>query len=113
MTALSVAVPAPDFAVRLKALVRDSVHNRESKRAYARAVDDFLQWFAATRPASGFSKATVQAYRAQLVESGLASSTVNLRRIMNTTAALHITLYELRSCSRTAPATFRGEQNLD
>ena len=29
--------------------------------------------------ARGFSKATVQAYRAKLVESGLAASTVNLR----------------------------------
>ncbi|HYI94657.1 MAG TPA: site-specific integrase [Bryobacteraceae bacterium] len=79
MTALSVAVPAPDFAVRLKALVRDSVHSCESKRAYGRAVDDFLQWFAATRPPGGFSKASVQAYRAKLVESGLAASTINLR----------------------------------
>lgn len=67
-----VTPPETDFADRLKSLVIDAVHSRESKRAYGRGIDDFLSWVAATRPASGFSKATVQAYRAQLVEAGLA-----------------------------------------
>ena len=79
MASLPALASAPDFAQRLKSLVVDSVHSRESKRAYSRAVDEFLKWFAANQPAAGFSKATVQAYRAQLVESGLAPSTVNLR----------------------------------
>ena len=39
----------------------------------------FSQWFAATQPASGFTKPRCRAYRAQLVESGLAPSTINLR----------------------------------
>jgi integrase/recombinase XerD len=78
-TALTVPAPAPDFAERLKALVLDSVNSPESKRAYSRSIDDFLKWFTATKPAAGFTKATVQAYRAELVNSGLAPSTVNLR----------------------------------
>jgi len=76
---LPVLASAPNPTGRLKALVLDSVHSPESKRAYSRGVDEFLKWFAATQPATGFSKATVQAYRAQLVASGLAASTVNLR----------------------------------
>jgi integrase len=81
MASLPVRAPASaaDFTARLKALVIDSVTSRESKRAYARGVDEFLKWFAAAKPAAGFSKATVQAYRAHLLEPGLAPSTVNLR----------------------------------
>ncbi len=75
----AVVASAPNRTDRLKTLVLDSVHSPESKRAYSRGVDEFLKWFAATQPATGFSKATVQAYRAQLVASGLAASTVNLR----------------------------------
>jgi site-specific recombinase XerD len=71
--------PAWDAIERLKHLVLDSVNAPESKRAYARAIEDFLTWYQTNRPATGFTKATVQAYRAVLVESGLSSSTVNLR----------------------------------
>ena len=35
-------------------------------------------WYQSERPATGFTKATVQRYRTHLVESGLSSSTVNL-----------------------------------
>jgi site-specific recombinase XerD len=70
---------APDFAERLKILVCDSVNSPESKRAYGRGVVEFLEWVRATNPAGGFSKATVQAYRAYLIETGLAASSVNLR----------------------------------
>src|ERR1035441_2243277 len=70
--------PAPEAIERLKGLVLDSVHSPESKRAYGRGVERFLDWFQSERPTSGFTKATVQRYRAHLVESGLSSSTVNL-----------------------------------
>jgi site-specific recombinase XerD len=75
-----IAAPAPDPLARLKALVVDAVTSRESKRAYARGVDEFFKWFLVENtPDTRVNKATVQAYRAHLVDSGLAPSTVNLR----------------------------------
>jgi site-specific recombinase XerD len=71
--------PAPDAIERLKALVLDSVNSPESKRAYDRAITDFLSWYSTAGPGTGFTKATVQAYRARLVEQDLAPSTVNVR----------------------------------
>jgi hypothetical protein len=65
-----VTPPAPTLAALLKALVADSVNSRESKRAYSRALDHFFEWLEAK--GARFTKATVQAYRAELVESGLA-----------------------------------------
>ena len=52
-----------------------SVH---SKRAYGQALEHFEGWCAATG-ARGFSKATVQAYRAALEAAGLAASSINVR----------------------------------
>lgn len=72
------AAPA-DLLHRLKALVLDSVQSAESKRAYARGLDRFLNWVQAERPETGFSKATVQRYRAHLLESGLSPSAINLQ----------------------------------
>ena len=63
--------PPPDLAAILKALVVNSVNSRESKRAYLRGVDEFLKLCDTHKP-TGFTKATVQAYRSHLVESGLA-----------------------------------------
>jgi len=60
-------------------MVTDSVTSPQSKRAYQKALTDFMQWFSDTRPEEGFCKATVQAYRAILVDAGLSASTVNLR----------------------------------
>jgi site-specific recombinase XerD len=70
--------PNPEARERLKQLVIDSVPAAESKRAYARAIDNFFDWFQAKRPSTGFSKATVQSYRSVLIESGLSSSTISL-----------------------------------
>src|ERR1017187_156056 len=74
----AVPSPAPEAVERLKGLVLDSVHSLESKRAYGRGLDRFLDWFQSERPNNRFTKATVQRYRAHLVESGLSFSTVNL-----------------------------------
>jgi integrase len=63
---------------RLQRLVLDSVSSAHSKRAYAQALDAFAQWCRATA-APGFSKATVQAYRAALEAAGLAASSINVR----------------------------------
>ena len=68
----------PETIERLKALVLDSVHSPESKRAYGRGLERFLNWYQTERPTTGFTKATVQRFKAHLVESGLSSSTVNL-----------------------------------
>jgi len=78
-------LPAPifhpflDTIERLKALVLDSVNSPESKRAYGKGITDFLIWYASAVPGTGFTKATVHAYRARLVEQGLAASTINVR----------------------------------
>src|ERR1700688_3100144 len=71
--------PAPDPFERLISLVLDSVSSPESKRAYGKGLSDFFNWHSATVPGSGFTKATVQAYRAHLVSLGLAASTINVR----------------------------------
>ena len=63
---------------RLTQLVADSVPALESKRSYARAVGNFLDWFQKERPTTGFSRATVQRYRTVLIDSRLSSSTVTL-----------------------------------
>ena len=75
----SLPAAAPEFSERLKSLVLDTVTSPESKRAYSRAVDGFLGWFKSEKPSSGFSKATVQAYRASLIESGLSPASINIR----------------------------------
>src|ERR1039458_5226356 len=74
----AITAAVPETIERLKSLVLDSVHSPESKRAYGRGLDRFLDWFQSERPTTGFTKATVQRYRAHLLESGLSSSTVNL-----------------------------------
>ena len=63
---------------RLKSLVLDSVTSPHSKRAYEQALDAFTRW-CATTGAAGFTKATVQAYRAALEATGLAASSINVR----------------------------------
>lgn len=59
-------------------LVLDGLTSEHSRRAYERALLDFMAWHAEQgRPA--LSKALVQAYKAKLQADGLAPSTVNLR----------------------------------
>src|ERR1051326_3156439 len=74
------AVPflVSDIIERLKKLVLDSVDSTESKRAYGRGLNCFLNWSQSECPAAGFTKATVHAFRTHLTESGLSPSTVNL-----------------------------------
>ncbi len=69
---------APEIIERLKSLVLDSVNSPASKRAYNHGLDHFLSWYQSERPAAGFTKATVQQYRARLLQSGLSASTINL-----------------------------------
>jgi site-specific recombinase XerD len=76
---LTVSVISQELAARVTALVVDSVTSPRSTRSYAEGIAQFLDWFRATQPATGFTRATVQAWRAALVAAGLAPATVNLR----------------------------------
>jgi site-specific recombinase XerD len=64
--------------LRLKSLALDGVTSPHSRRAYSTSLDHFQTWYT-TNEATGFSKATVQRYRAALEEGGLAPSTINVR----------------------------------
>jgi len=58
---------------RLKTLVLDSVSSPITRRLYSLALDDFMVWFQQeARP--GFTKATVNAWRASLEARGLGST---------------------------------------
>ncbi len=59
-------------------LVLDSVDSPHTRRAYQRALDDFLAWHA-HQGNPPLSKATVQRYRAELIEAGYGASSVNQR----------------------------------
>jgi site-specific recombinase XerD len=67
-----------DGWTRIKSLVLDSVTSPHSKRAYEQALDAFERWCAKTG-STGFTKATVQAYRSALEAAGLAASSINVR----------------------------------
>jgi len=57
-------------------LVTQSVDSPHSKRAYSRALIDFLDWYEQDgRP--GFSKATIHAYREELLQAGKSRSSIN------------------------------------
>ena len=62
----------------ITALVCNGVSSPHSKRAYERAIQDFLHW-SLSAGATEFSKAGVQEYRSFLEEHGLAASTISLR----------------------------------
>jgi len=71
-------LPPGDDLGRLKALVLNSVTSPHSRRAYGKALDDFLGWYRAA-PRGPFRKAVVQEYRVKLEADGLAASTINVR----------------------------------
>jgi site-specific recombinase XerD len=63
---------------RIKALVLDTLPSTEIKRAYRQGLDDFFRWSEAEE-LGGFTKATVNAYRADLEARRLSPSTINQR----------------------------------
>src|SRR5262249_42859823 len=77
--ALAVAVPAGYRDWRsVASLAIDAVSSAHSKRAYEKALKDFLAWYSAeTRPP--LSRAIVQQYRSVLESAGLATASINLR----------------------------------
>jgi site-specific recombinase XerD len=71
-----VSIAAGDWTAIVD-LVVDGVSSPHSKRAYRRQIQDFLEWYDEIgRP--GFSKATVNKYRAALLEAGQSAASVNL-----------------------------------
>src|SRR5881628_1166370 len=63
---------------KLKALVLDSVSSPITKRVYNMALEEFYNWFQQA-PRSGFTKATVSAWRVSLEERKLGSSSIIIR----------------------------------
>lgn len=57
-------------------LVTQSVDSPHSKRAYSRALIQFLDWYE-QRGRPGFTKATVSAYREQLLQEGKSRSSIS------------------------------------
>src|SRR6476660_4942588 len=63
---------------RLKALVLDSVSSPITRRVYNMALDEFIAWYR-WEPRTGFTKATVSAWRVSLEARGLGSSSIIIR----------------------------------
>jgi site-specific recombinase XerD len=63
---------------RLKALVLDSVSSPITKRVYNLGLNEFFAWYE-QEPRSGFTKATVSAWRVTLEARGLGSVSINVR----------------------------------
>ncbi len=59
-------------------LVLDAVSSLHTKRAYSKALQDFLLWYEHTGQ-KGFRRANVQAYRSELEKLSLTASTINQR----------------------------------
>lgn len=71
-------IPTDQQQQEIVKLVLDGLDSLESKRAYGKALSDFLTWYSEQgRPK--LSKRVVQRYKAVLIESGLSPATVNLR----------------------------------
>src|SRR5258706_9361713 len=63
---------------KLKALVLDSVSSPITKRVYNMPLNEFMAWFQQA-PRTGFTKATVSAWRVSLEERKLGSSSIIIR----------------------------------
>src|SRR5215467_1492523 len=75
--AVAITVRHPDRC-SVASLAVDAVSSAHSKRAYEKALQDFLAWYSAeARPP--LSRAIVQQYRTVLESAGLAPASINLR----------------------------------
>ena len=63
---------------RLKSLVLDSVSSPITRRVYNLGLDEFFDWYG-REPRSGFTKATVSAWRVALETRGLGTVSINVR----------------------------------
>jgi integrase len=74
----AVVQTVPSRFGRIQDLVLNAVGSVHSRRAYARSIAEFLAWYE-SHSQDGLTKATVQQYRAELEERGLAPSSINLK----------------------------------
>ena len=77
MNELAVVDKGADWC-RLKALVVDFVSSPITKLVYNLGLDEFFEWYG-QEPRSGFTKATVAAWRVALEARGLGSASINVR----------------------------------
>src|SRR6266852_4015232 len=77
MNELVLANRAADW-LRLKMLVLDSVSSPITKRVYNLGLDEFFEWFG-REARTGFTKATVSAWRVALETRGLGPVSINVR----------------------------------
>jgi hypothetical protein len=77
MTELVVADKGAEWR-RLKSLVLDSVSSPITRRVYNLGLDEFIAWYT-QEPRTGFTKATVSAWRVALEGRGLGSVSINVR----------------------------------
>jgi site-specific recombinase XerD len=77
MDAQALTLPAsPDDWYAIIDMVTQSVDSPHSKRAYSRALINFLDWYDENgRP--GFTKATINAYRDHMLAQGISRSSIN------------------------------------
>ena len=74
-------VPLPLAATDWQAIIAlavDAVSSIHTKRAYTRALEDFVAWYVSV-PRLPLGRATVQRYRTWLEAAGLAPASINLR----------------------------------
>jgi site-specific recombinase XerD len=77
MTTKSIVKVDKDYT-QLIDLVTDGLTSDHSKVAYRKALVDFMGWYQ-DQDKPGLNKAIVQRYRTKLIESGISSSSVNLK----------------------------------
>ena len=73
-----IVVPQAAHWQRLKRLVLDSVSSPITRRVYNLGLDEFFGWYG-REPRSGFTKATVAAWRVALEARGLGAVSINVR----------------------------------
>src|SRR3569832_2360618 len=78
MNELVVADRATEWR-RLNVLVLDSVSSPITRRVYNLGLDEFIVWFTMEPRPSGFTKATVMAWRVALEARGLGPISINVR----------------------------------
>ena len=86
----------------IKTLVLDSVNSPHSRRAYDRALTDFLAWRRENN-VGDLTKATVQQFRRHLEQQGLSASTINVRMTAVRRMAAEAAKTSASSIQRRAP----------
>jgi site-specific recombinase XerD len=75
---MTTALARQDLAAEIVQMVLDSVNSDHTRRAYKRAISDFLAWYSSSGR-SRLDKAAVQRYAAELREQGMGAASINQR----------------------------------